>query len=74
MSNQIMDLTIACPWCGRGETLADQRADIRITCRCNNCQRFYSIDFQTLRAKRTKAKARGHPKEQNRIIMSCITD
>jgi len=58
MANLSMELTIPCPWCGIGETLADQPADIRISCQCNVCKRFYRIDFQTLRAIKTKAKPR----------------
>ena len=53
-----MDLAVPCPWCGHGEILADKQADIRISCKCNICKKFYEIDFLELRSIRAKPKRR----------------
>jgi uncharacterized protein (DUF983 family) len=58
MPSKLMEHAVPCPWCGQGKTFADNYADIRISCQCNICSRFYKIDFQTLRAVRTKPKPR----------------
>jgi ribosomal protein S27AE len=58
MPDTLMELAVLCPWCGQGETLADQSADIRVSCQCIFCKRFYKIDFRTMRVLKTKAKPR----------------
>ena len=58
MTNTPMELAVPCPWCGQGETLADKYADIRVSCQCNACKRYYKIDFQTLRAIKAKPSPR----------------
>ena len=58
MTDTLLPISVLCPWCGQGETMADQTADIRVSCQCSICGRVYKIDFRTLRA----AKAR--PKEK----------
>ena len=58
MPDTPLALSVPCPWCGLGETLADKSADIRVSCQCNACKRFYKIDFRTLRAVRAKANPR----------------
>jgi len=64
MPELTLSLTVQCPWCKQGETLADQSADIRISCRCDICHRIYRIDFRTMQAFRAKAapKVRKHVK------------
>ena len=55
-------ITVVCPWCGLGETLADKPAAVNISCRCHECGRVYNIDLENRRATRvqpkTKPKAR----------------
>jgi hypothetical protein len=65
MPNAQLELAVLCPWCGQGETLADKQADIRISCQCNICRRFYRIDFQTLRAIKAKPRPRVRLKPKN---------
>ena len=57
---EIYTITIACPWCRRGETLVDKTAAVNISCRCHECGRFYNIDLEHQRAERAapKPKAR----------------
>lgn len=45
-------ISVPCPWCGRGETLADKAAEIHISCQCNRCGNYYHVDFNSLRAAR----------------------
>ena len=51
-------ITVSCPWCKRGETLADKPAEINVSCQCNRCGNYYHIDFNTLRAIRAGPKAK----------------
>ena len=56
MADITYDVSIPCPWCGLGETLADKSADVNISCRCHECGRIYLIDMKNLRAKRIPIK------------------
>jgi hypothetical protein len=49
-------IVVICPWCERGETLANKTADINVSCQCNRCGNYYHIDFTTGRAKKAKPK------------------
>ena len=52
-----------CPWCGRGQTLADTTARIRISTQCARCGHLYMIDCQTMRTFKVGASPRTyHPK------------
>ena len=59
-------ITVSCPWCERGETLANKPADINISCQCHRCGNCYHIDFNTGRAVKAKptpkAKSTGRKK------------
>jgi len=55
MMDTVFEVAVLCPWCGLGKTLADKLADIRISCHCTICRRFYNIDFLTMRAIKAKA-------------------
>ncbi|AHM55817.1 hypothetical protein EAL2_c05150 [Peptoclostridium acidaminophilum DSM 3953] len=44
-----------CPWCEKGETLADKPADIKISCQCPRCGRIYHVDFSTLKVEKAAA-------------------
>jgi len=55
-------VAVACPWCEKGETLADKTADINVSCQCRQCGKYYHIDFSTGRAK--KAKPKPQPKSK----------
>jgi len=52
------DICVSCPWCGRGITIADTKADIRISCQCSNCGRYYKVDFNTTRVYKINPKTR----------------
>jgi hypothetical protein len=49
-------IAVSCPWCEKGETLADKPADINISCQCPKSGNFYQIDFKYQRAAKVKAK------------------
>lgn len=55
-------ITVQCPWCEKGETLADRTADIRISCQCSKCSNFYHVDFATMRVEKARANRRKQPK------------
>jgi len=50
------EITALCPWCGQGKTFADKPADIRVSCQCPFCEKFYKIDFNTMRAIKIRPK------------------
>jgi len=52
------DIYATCPWCGRGKTMADTRADIRISCHCSNCGKYYKVDFNTMRVDKINPRVR----------------
>ena len=41
---------VSCPWCDKGGTFADKPAEINVSCQCNNCRKYYHVDFNRLRA------------------------
>ena len=49
-------IAISCPWCKKGETLADKPADINVSIRCPKCMNFNLIDFSKQRAFKARAK------------------
>ncbi len=51
-------ITVQCPWCEKGQTLADRKADIRISCQCSKCSNFYHVDFATMKVEKAKASPR----------------
>lgn len=51
-------ITIQCPWCEKGETLADRKADIRISCQCSKCFNFYHVDFANMKVDKARATKR----------------
>jgi hypothetical protein len=56
MSALQFPISVSCPWCKKGETLADKPADINVSCQCHHCGNFYNIDFKTGRAIRAGPK------------------
>ena len=58
MTKKHSEVAVPCPWCGQGKTLANKSADIRVSCPCIACGRFYEIDFQTMRTTKLKQKPR----------------
>jgi hypothetical protein len=62
------EFSVLCPWCGKSEIFADKAADIRVSCPCRFCSRYYKIDFITMRAVRIKAKPRKNYQVTNKTI------
>ena len=56
MPKKQKEIVVLCPWCGQGMTLADKSADIRVSCACISCGRFYKIDFLTMATSKLKQK------------------
>jgi len=52
---EVLKLVVTCPWCKHGGVYADKAADIRVSCQCNSCKKFYRIDFRTFDSIRAKA-------------------
>ena len=52
------DIYASCPWCGKGTTIADAKADVRISSKCSNCGNHYKFDLKTMRVDKIKPKIR----------------
>jgi uncharacterized protein (DUF983 family) len=55
MQKKQFPIEVVCPWCGSGRTFADKTADIKVSCRCHECGKYYHIDFNSRRAVKAKA-------------------
>ena len=49
---------LRCPWCGKGETLADGRGKVTISVQCGKCNSTYLADLDTMSTMRTKPQRR----------------
>ncbi len=47
-----------CPWCGKGETLADGRAKVTISVQCKKCGNTYLADLDKLITEKAKPQRR----------------
>lgn len=49
---------LTCPWCGKGEVLADGTGKLTISVQCPRCKNFYLGDLDTLRTIKTQPQRR----------------
>lgn len=49
---------LTCPWCGKGEVLADGFGKLTISVQCPRCKNFYLGDLDTLRTTKTQPQRR----------------
>lgn len=49
---------LTCPWCGKGEVLADGFGKLTISVQCPRCKNFYLGDLDTLRTIKTQPQRR----------------
>lgn len=49
---------LTCPWCGKGEVLADGIGKLTISVQCPRCKNFYLGDLDTFRTIRTQPQRR----------------
>ena len=47
-----------CPWCGKGETLADGKGKVTISAQCGRCGGFYLADLDTGVTEKAKPQRR----------------
>lgn len=40
---------LVCPWCSKGEVLANGKAQVTISTQCPRCRRFFRADLDTLK-------------------------
>ena len=57
-SKRVMTYHLTCPWCGKGETLADRRAKVTISCCCPKCGRTYRADLDEMMTERSAPQKR----------------
>ena len=49
---------LTCPWCGKGEVLADGIGKLTISVQCPRCKNFYLGDLDTLKTIKTQPQRR----------------
>ncbi len=49
---------LICPWCKKGEALADGKAKVTISVMCPKCNHFFWADLDTLETERATAQRR----------------
>lgn len=47
-----------CPWCNKGEVLADGKGKITLSVQCPKCGRFFTADMDKLKTERATAQRR----------------
>lgn len=53
-----------CPWCEKGEVLADRRAKVTISTRCPKCNRVFWVDLETLHTEKAMPQKRKGKKKK----------
>lgn len=46
---------LKCPWCKKGEVLANGNADVEISVQCTKCGRYFTGNLKTLQTEKSKA-------------------
>lgn len=55
---QIFTLHLICPWCSKGEILADGRARATVSAQCPRCKHFFRADLNSLKTERAQPQRR----------------
>ncbi|MCD7724951.1 MAG: hypothetical protein LUI12_05280 [Clostridiales bacterium] len=55
---------IKCPWCGKGEILADGKAKVTVSSVCPKCYKIFYGDLDTLKSERGRAQKRKKPEKK----------
>ena len=50
--NNVFTRHMTCPWCNRGEALADRKAKVTISVQCPRCGRVFYGDLDTLKTEK----------------------
>jgi DNA polymerase III, alpha subunit (gram-positive type) len=53
-----MEKHLKCPWCGKGEILADGTAKILVSVKCPKCGHIFTGDLDTMKTKKSMAQRR----------------
>ena len=52
---------ILCPWCAKGTVLVEGSGEVRLSCCCRVCGRFFKVDAKTMTATRGNARKKSDP-------------
>ena len=66
MKRREMTVHLKCPWCGKGETLADGRGKVTISVQCRKCGNTYLADLDLAVTERATPQRR-----QGRVHTHC---
>lgn len=49
---------LICPWCAKGEILADAKSVVTISAQCPRCKHFFRADLDSLKTERAQPQRR----------------
>lgn len=49
---------VTCPWCQKGTVVVEGHGEVKVSCRCHACGRFFQVDVKTMIATRGTAYKR----------------
>lgn len=55
---QEFKIHLVCPWCRKGESLADGRAKVQISIQCSKCNNIFIADLDTSKTSKAKPQKR----------------
>ncbi len=55
MNSQQFSRHLVCPWCHKGEVLADTKAKAQVSAQCPKCMKFFIGDLDNLKTERSSA-------------------
>jgi len=58
--NHVFNRHLICPWCLKGEALADGKAQVTISIQCPRCGKVFLGDLDTLKTEKGKACKRAN--------------
>ena len=53
-----LNVHLVCPWCKKGEILADGKAKVTVSVMCPKCKQFFLADLDTQETKKSSAQPR----------------
>jgi len=56
---------VLCPWCAKGTVLVEGSGEVRMSCCCRVCGRFFQVDAKKMTATRGTARKKNNLEKQS---------
>ena len=56
--NKILQYHLICPFCGKGELLADEKGKVTVSVQCPKCKNYFKADLDAMKTERAQAQPR----------------